>query len=77
MRLSVPIGRTRDGRVLRRSFTADLEPTGRQVDVAVQWRKPLIEGGELRLGASWTWQPGHDAEADPALSFFAGWLHAF
>ena len=29
-RLSVPVGRTKDGQVLRSSVSADLEPTGRQ-----------------------------------------------
>ena len=71
--LSVPVGRTHDGQVLRRSFTARLEPTGRQIDLATKWRRPLGEGGELRLGSVWTLQPGHDAAADPEVSFLAGW----
>ncbi len=76
-RLSVPIGRTKDGRVLRRSVSADLEPTGRQIDVTAQWRLALTEDGELRLGAGWTWQPGHNAAADPDLSLLAGWRYTF
>ena len=76
-RLSVPIGRTKDGQVLRGSLTADLEPTGRQIDLTAQWRWSLTTGSELRLGAGLTRQPGHDAEADPDLSLFAAWRHAF
>ena len=76
-RLSVPVGRTKDGRVLRRSVSADLEPTGRQIDLTVQWRRSLGVGSELRLGGGWTWQPGHDASADPDLSLLAGWRHSF
>lgn len=76
-RLSVPVGRTTDGRVLRRSLTADLAPSGRQVEVAAQWRRPLAAGGEIRLGASWTRQPGHAASADADVSLFAGWRRAF
>ncbi len=75
--LSVPVGRTKDGQVLRRRLSADLEPTGRQIDLAAQWRRSLATGGELRLGAGLTRQPGHDTEADPDLSLFAAWRHAF
>ena len=76
-RLSVPVGRTTDGRVLRRSVAADLAPSGRQVEVAARWRRPLAAGGEIRLGASWTRQPGHAASADADVSLFAGWRRAF
>ena len=76
-RLSVPVGRTKDGRVRRRSLTADLAPTGRQIEVAAQWRRPLAEDSELRLGATWTRHPGHAAAADPDLTLLAGWRHAF
>ena len=71
--VSVPVGRTPDGRVLRHSFTARLEPTGRQLDLAAKWRRPLAAGGELRLGAGWALHPGHDAATDPEVSFIAGW----
>ena len=76
-RLSVPVGRTTDGRVLRRSLAADLAPSGREVEVAARWRRPLAAGGEIRLGASWTRQPGHAASADADISLFAGWRRAF
>ena len=75
--LSVPIGRTKDGFVRRHSVTADLVPTGRQIEVAAQWRKKLSTGGELRLGAAWTRHPGHAAAADPDLTLLAGWRHTF
>ena len=76
-RLSFPIGRTKEGQVLRGSLTADLEPTGRQIDLTAQWRRSLTTGAELRLGAGLTRQPGHDAQADPDLSLFAAWRYAF
>ena len=76
-KLSIPVGRTKDGRVLRRSFTADLKPSGRQIDIAAQWRRPLGDGTEMRLGASWSRRPGHDASAGPDLSLLAAWRHAF
>ena len=76
-RLSVPVGRTKDGRVRRQSLMADLEPTGRQIEVAAQWRRPLASHSELRLGATWTRHPGHAAAADPDLTLLAGWRQAF
>ena len=76
-RLSVPVGRTRQGRILSQSFTAGLEPTGRQLDLAVQWRRALGDDGELRLGCGWTWQPGHDAAAAPSYTLLAGWRRRF
>ena len=76
-RLSVPVGRTPDGRVLRHALTADLEPSGRQIDLSARWRKRLTSGGELRLGATWTLQPGHDAAAPAELAVLAGWRHRF
>ena len=76
-RLSVPVGRTEDGRVLRQSVAAGLEPSGRQLDIAAQWRRPLPVGGELRLRATWTRQPGHAATADTDFSVLAGWRRTF
>ncbi len=76
-RLSVPVGRTGDGRVLRRSMAADLEPSGRQIDIAAEWRRSLDNGSELHLGAGWSRQPGHDDDDASELSIPAGWRHAF
>ena len=66
--LSVPVGRTKDGLVRRRPVTADLVPTGRQIEVTAQCRRMLSTGGELRLGAAWTRHPGHAAAAEPDLT---------
>ncbi len=76
-RLTVPVGRTKEGGVLRRSLSAGLEPSGRQIDVSAQWHRSLADGGELRIGAGWTRQPGHDAAADPELTLLAGWRYSF
>ena len=76
-RLSVPVGRTKDGRVRRQSVAADLAPSGRQIEIAAQWRRPLAAGEELRLGAAWTRHPGHTADADPDLTLLAGWRRVF
>ena len=75
--LSVPAGRTKGGEVLRRPVSADLSPTGRQIDVAARWHRRWKDAGELRLGAVWTREPGHRAAADPSLALLAGWRQAF
>lgn len=76
-RFSIPVGRTKDRRVLRRSLNVNLAPAGRQIDVSARWRKRLATGGDLRLGATWTLQPGHDAAAASELTFLAGLRHSF
>ena len=75
-RLSVPIGRTPDGEVLRRPLTAGLEPTGRQIDFTARWSRAFAVG-ELRLGAALSLHPDHVAAAPPDLTLLAGWRHSF
>ena len=74
--LSVPVGRTPAGEVLRRRLAADLEPSGRQLDLSARWRQPLA-GGELRLGSVWTRHPGHRASASSRWTLLAGWRAGF
>jgi len=75
--LSVPIGRTKGGAVLRSSLAADLTPSGRQMNVSAYWRHPLTNLGELRVAATWMRHPGHSADAAPGLRLLAGWRFAF
>ena len=75
--LSVPIGRTKDGDVLRQPVSAYLVPSGRQIDVSAQWSHSLADGNELRFDATWMHNPGHNAGAAPALSLLAGWRFKF
>ena len=70
--LSVPAGRTKAGEVVRDVFSADLTPSGRQVDVAAEWNQPLAVG-ELRVGAVVTHQPRHRATAAPEFLVRGGW----
>ena len=74
--LSVPAGRTKAGVVLRSPVSAELAPSGRQLDVAAQWQQPLAFG-ELRLGVLVTHQPGHRAAADPELTVLSGWRRSY
>ena len=74
--LAIPSGRTRAGEVVRSAVTLDAEPGGRQVDLALQWQRPL-DLGELRLGATLSREPGHRKNVDPELIFLSGWRLSF
>ena len=74
--LVVPAGRTKGGDVVRRPLGSELSPTGRELNLAARWHRRWTEGGELRVGAVWTREPGHRATADPRLALLAGWRQA-
>ena len=74
--LTVPAGRTKAGAVLYDAVPAELAPSGRQMDIAGQWRRPLAKG-ELRLGAVYSHRPGHSETAGPETTFLAGWRRDF
>ncbi len=75
--LFIPIGRTRDGTVLRQQVSANLIPSGRQIDVSAQVYHSFGNQNELRFDATWIHNPGHHARAKPALSALACWQFAF
>ena len=74
--IALPSGRTTAGEVIRNTLSADVEPGGRQVDLALQWQQPL-ELGQLRLGATLSHEPGHRKNADAELILLSGWRHFF
>ena len=74
--LTVPVGRTKAGAVSYDALTAGLAPSGRQMDFAGEWFRPLPRG-ELRLGAVYSHRPGHRRDAAPELTFLGGWRWAF
>lgn len=76
-RLSVPVGRTTDGQVLRRDLTTGLAPDGRQIDIAAHWNRSFGTGSMVRLGAVWSRHPGHDAGASPVTTVLANWQIKF
>lgn len=78
MRLAVPTGRTKRGEVVRGVVDAPLIPSGRQIDLGADWRRPVgAADGELRLGATVSFQPGHAAGRAPDLTLLAGYRLAF
>ena len=75
---TIPVGRTVEGEVLKSSGSADLEPSGRQMDLAMQWRRALPSGnGDFRLATGLSLHPGHSDAAEPTISVLAGWRLGF
>ena len=74
--LTLPVARTKYGRVLHTSLASPLAPDERQIDVAANWERPLADG-RLRLGVIWSHYPGHSGDAEPQLTFLAGWRRKF
>ena len=78
LRINVATGRDKQRNVLREIVDASLAPSGQQLDLGAEWRQPAGgPGGELRLGAVLSLEPGHAAERDPELALMAGWLFSF
>ncbi len=76
MNLNVPVGRTKNGEVLRSSVKAGLSPSGRQIDIGAQWIAP-VAAGNLSVGAVASRHPGHNESIEPSLSLLAGYSVRF
>jgi hypothetical protein len=63
--LDRPLGRTFDGRIVRRRERIGLSPAGRELDLELGYRIPLAVAGELSVNWLTRLQPGHDAGAAP------------
>ena len=75
---AIPVGRTVEGEVLKSSGSADLEPSGRQIDLAARWRRSLPSGnGDFRVATSLSFHSGHSRAAEPKVSVLAGWRLGF
>ena len=71
-RLSLPVGRTWSGTILRRPVSADMAPSGRQIDASARWRRDDVWKGALSVEAIWSRHPGH-ARKGSELGLLAGW----
>ena len=69
--LSVPVGRTKDGQVMRKPLTGNLAPTGRQIDLSAVWKQHFAYGSELILGATVTHDLGHSAQTKPEVTLLS------
>lgn len=65
--LDVPVGRTLAGDVVRASERVGLVPSGREIDAEIQYAIAFGERQSLLLDLMLQLEPGHDADADPAL----------
>ncbi len=75
---TIPVGRTVEGEVLKSSGSADLEPSGRQIDLAARWHRSLPSGnGDFRVATSLSFHHGHSRAAEPKISVLAGWRLGF
>ncbi len=72
LELSLPMGRTPEGRVARRRVPVGLEPSGRQIDFGLDWTAAVAPGSVLRIGARLIRDPGHVAGRSLEAAAFAG-----
>lgn len=77
IRLDLPTGRTRDGKIMREVVEVPLSPSGRQVDLSADWRQDLWSIAELRLRSTVSFRPGHRTDEEPEFSLLAGVLGRF
>ena len=78
MQLAVPTGRTKRGEVVRSVVNAPLTPSGRQIDIGADWRRPADAiGGTPRFGATVSFQPDHTVGRTPELTLLAGYRLSF
>ena len=57
---------------MRRWVAVDLEPSGRPIDVVLDWTRTLASGSVLGIGTRPIREPGHFAGGDPEVVVFAG-----
>ena len=74
--LSIPVGRTKQGDVMRSSLQADVKPSGRQLELSVRWGRSLA-AGDLVADIAWIRDPGHDAHAEASWRVLAAWRARF
>ena len=72
LELSFPAGRTPEGAVVRQGVPVDLEPSGRQIDVGMDWIGAVVPGAVVRIGARVIREPGHVAGRNSEAVVFAG-----
>lgn len=78
LQLRIPTGRDAQRNVTHEMVDASLEPTGQQFDFTAEWHRPMQKiGGEMRLGAIVSFQPGHVVSRGPELMLMAGYRISF
>ncbi len=77
LNLTVPNGRTKDGKVVRSDISANIEPTGRQVDLSLNWEHETSAVSGFMLEGVYRRNAGHSASSAPEFLFTAGWQQQF
>ncbi len=77
LRLSVPVGRTLEGRVMRSAMDVDAEPSGRQLDLTVGWERMVSDTRGFLMEGTLRQHAGHRADSSPQLLFTVGWRQRF
>ena len=75
--LSIPVGRTKAGEILFSQATADMTPSGRQSNLALEWYQPMARNSEILLNTTWIHEPGHSKSVNDELRVMAGWSSRF
>ncbi|MFN7023656.1 MAG: S8 family peptidase [Pseudorhizobium sp.] len=65
MKLNIPTGRNAGGEIQQRQMATDVEPTGRELDLGLDYNVPVGEG-HLRLGLQYRVDAGHVPDASAA-----------
>lgn len=65
--LSVPVGRTINGRILREERSVSLAPSGRQRDIEIGYAVPY-KRSQIQFNLLFATEPGHDRDADTEVS---------
>ena len=73
---AIPSGRTKAGEVVRERITLGVEPEGRQIDLALHWKRPT-GFGTYRLGTKLSREPGHREDADAEVILLSSWELTF
>ncbi len=72
LRLSLPVDRTPEGAVVLRTMAVGLEPSGREIDIGVDWTRAVAPGAALKIGTLLIREPGHVADRNPEAVIFTG-----
>lgn len=77
LELSIPSDLTLDGTVVHTLKKAKLTPSGRELNISVEWRKSFSSSSELILDTGWTYQRNHQRDFAPEAHFIVGWRNRF
>ncbi|MFD2438210.1 hypothetical protein [Modicisalibacter luteus] len=75
--LSVPVGRTLDGHVLREDRTVSLAASGQQRDVEFGYAFMPSESSQVQLNLLYSIQPGHNRKASNELASMLNYAYQF